>query len=328
MKNYLLVLISAILLFPIMGCKKKSFDPTTKSREDFIGTWKGTISTFKYNKLLKEYGTIMIYPGESGTSLTGIIFMKETNIFHEFQFVNGTLYFNVENSDPANPFCQNWSLGGYAIFSEEGKIDIKITGNECGDVGTEYVNWVGTMAQTLVSADSLESNHFAKTGNNWIYKVTRKNGDSCQVQKSIVISASNYLNTGATTQSCGWNGISLAFKWSVPPSGFTVINDSTLCNRQFTFPINAKPGVVYSNFGTSDTTTVSLVDTNIVVATPAGTFMCNKFRYTEPARSGLTSVTRTAYIWLNNAYGIIRQEVVNPVDSTDIQLQVLYSKNF
>jgi hypothetical protein len=328
MKNHLLILLCSIFLISGAGCKKKSFDPTTKSQEDFIGTWKGGISTFKNNQLLKEYGTMVIYPNGTNSMLSGILFMTETSVFHEFQFVDGTLYFKVDNNDPENPTCQNWSLGGFAEFSEEGKLDITITGNECGQHGNEFVNWVGSMSQYPVSQDSLKYFNFAKTGNSWTYTVTLKDGTSCQVQKQISSVSSSYIFNGAISQTCGWSGQTRQFNWNVNPAGFSIINDSSLSIKPIAFPINAKPGVVYSTFLNNDTITVTLLDTNYLVTTPAGDFTCFRYRYTEPDYADSLKVTKTAYLWLNNRYGIIKQEVVNPVDSTDIQLQVLSSKSF
>ncbi|MCX6305837.1 MAG: hypothetical protein NT040_12810 [Bacteroidetes bacterium] len=328
MKSYFLIFISAMLLIQFSGCKKKSFDPTSKTQDNFIGTWKGSISTFKDNKLLKEYGTVVIYPNSATGFLQGIIFMKETNVFNEFQFVDGTMYFNVENTDPASPFCQNWSLGGYAVFTADGILDIRITGNECGQVGSEFINWVGTLEQTGAIADSVKYYDFAKSGNLWNYKVTLKNGDTCQLSKQIIQAGTNYLYSGTLNQNCGWTGQTLTFKWNVSPALFSVISDSTLSYKPFTLPINAKPGVVYSSYISSDTTTVTLLDTNLVINTPAGNFNCVRFRYTEPVNTGILKVTKTSYFWLNNRYGIVKQEVANPTDSTDVQNMVLISKGF
>jgi hypothetical protein len=328
MKSHLLILISAVFLIPFLGCKKKSFDPTGKSQADFIGTWTGSISTFKNNKVIKETGTLVIYNDLGNNLLTGILFMKETSVFHEFQFVNGTMYFKVENSDSASPFCQNWNLGGYAVFSETSKMDINISGNECGDIGKEFVSWTGSVVPASVSDDSVQYYNFATAGNSSTYRVTLKNGDSCQVQKQVSQASANYLFSGATSQTCGWAGQTKTFSWKVSPAVFSFVNDSTLGFKSFTFPINARPGVVYSTIVNHDTTTVTLLDTNLVMTTPAGSFNCMYFKYTEPVNSGILKVNRTAYLWLNNRFGVIRQEVVNPVDSTDVQLQVLLSKNF
>ena len=328
MKSYLIIMVLAVSMLPFTGCKKKSFDPTGKSREDFIGTWKGSISTFKNNKLLNEYGTIVIYPDAGGSSVSGILFMKETNVFHEFQFVDGTLYFHVENTDPTSPLCQNWNLGGFIVFKAEGELDIRITGNECGQIGNEFVNWVGTLFSDPVSADSIKYYNFAKTGNSWTYNVKVKNGDSCQVQKQVSQASGNYIFTGHTTQTCGWPGQTMTFRWEVNPAGFTLIVDSTLADKPLLFAINAKPGVVYASYSNNDTTTVTLLDSSLVETTPAGTFECSRFRYTEPVYSGQMKTTRTSYIWLSNRYGVIRHEVINPVDSTDVIFQLLTSKNF
>jgi hypothetical protein len=328
MKSYLFAIILAILVIPFAGCKKESFDPTAKSQGDFIGTWKGVISTFKDNKLLKEYGTVVIYQDASGTMLTGILFMSETNVFHEFQFVDGTLYFNVENNDPENPFCQNWSLGGYAVFTAEDEIEISIAGNECGQVGDEFINWEGTLQSVTDSPDSVKYFNFGTTGNLWNYKVLLKNGDTCQLSKQIITAAPNYVCSGFTGQNCFGNGQNLAFEWSVSPSVFLVQKDSTVCNNPVSFPINAKYGVTYNSLVNSDTVSVTLVDTNYYLVTPGGSFTCIRFMYTEPVYYGSLKIKRSAYLWLNNRYGIIRQEVINPVGATDIRVMELSSKGF
>ncbi len=328
MKRYLLLVACVVMMIPFSGCKKKqSFDPTTKSQDEFIGTWRGTISTFKNNRLMKESSEVVIYR-VSEEYLSGIIFMNSTLVFSEFQFLNGTLYFRVPCNDPSNPNCQTWNLGGYAVFSETGKIDFRISGNECGPFGSEFVDWNGMLAQIQVDPDSIMYYNFAKAGNSWDYKITLKNGDTCQVQKQINESPSDYFFQGVSTQNCGWSGTNMSLKWSVAPSNFTIGNDSTLCQNSFTFPINAKQGVVYTYIIHNDTTTITMVDSNLVVTTPAGNFNCARFRYTEPVMAGAIKITKTAWLWLNNRYGVIKQEVDNPVDSLDIKTQVLSSKNF
>jgi hypothetical protein len=120
----------------------------------------------------------------------------------------------------------------------------------------------------------------------------------------------------------------MTFRWGVSPSEYSILIDSTLCEKSFTFPINAKPGVVYRRIVNSDTTTVTLLDTNFVLPTPAGTFTCFRYRYTEPVYSGVTKTTRTSYLWLNNKYGVVKHEVLNPLEADDILVQVLTAKNF
>jgi hypothetical protein len=327
MKKYILIFLFPMFIFLFQGCSKDSFDPAAQSQDSFIGTWKGTITTFKNNKQLIEYSTIDIYPDAGGQNLSGIIFMQETYVFHEFQFNNGSLYFNVENNDPDNPFCQSWNLSGYAIFSNENEIEVHITGNECGDLGGEFINWSGTLSSAEVVADSIRYYDFAKNGNSWSYAVTLKNGTACQIQKQISSVPSVYVFGGTYTQSCGWNGQNPVFTWEVTPDHFSIVSDSTLCNVPFKLAINAKKGVVYSSYNKNDTTTITLLDT-VSVSTPAGNFTCTRFRYTEPVYSGTQKTTVTSYLWLNNRYGIIMQEVVNPVHDTDIQAQVLASKSF
>jgi hypothetical protein len=328
MKKYLLVLICAVFLIPFAGCKKKSFDPTVKSRTDFTGNWQGIISTFKNNQLLKESGTIVIYPDATGGTMSGVIFMAETYVMHEFQFVDGTLYFNIENSDPGNPECQNWSLGGFMTFVADNEVEIHITGNECGAIGNEFVNWVGNIRPAQVPADSVKYFNFAKSGNSWTYQTFLKNGDSCQLQKSVNEVPSTYQFNGTTSQTCGWPGQNIIFKWNVTPAAFNSVIDSTISDKPLALNIDAKPGVTYNTYINNDTSTVVLLDTNYVLSTPAGTFNCLRYKFTEPVYTGVQKTIRTSYLWLDNRYGIIKLEVMNPLDSTDVQLQVLSAKNF
>jgi len=328
MTRYLLIIMLTAFVFSFSGCKKKSgFDPMSKGASDFVGTWQGAMTTFKNNKLLKVNSDVMFYR-ISADNLDGIVFMNQSLVFHEFQFLNGTLYFRVECNDPQNSTCQAWNLSGYAIFAEATKINIRISGNECGPFGSEYVEWNGTLVKTQVPADSLPYNYFGKATNTWTYKTSLKQGDTCQVQKQIMINPAYYQFEGASSQTCGLSWALQPFKWNISPAQFTINNDTTLCLHPFTFSVNAKAGVVYSTILYNDTTTVTLVDTNLTVTTPAGSFLCRRFKYTEPVGLGASRITRTAWLWLNYKYGIIRQEVVNPVDSTDLKTQELISKTF
>lgn len=327
MKLFRYILGAAILTGFLAGCSKDSFDPASKSRQDFEGTWTGSISTFKNNKLLKETGTVVIYPDAGGTSMAGILFMKEINLFREFQFQDGTLYFNVENHEPDNILCQNWSLGGFAVFTADDEIEIHITGNECGYQGSEFVNWVGTLRKTEIHADSLKTFHFAQTGRTWTYQVMQTNGDSCQVTRQITQTSGTHGFTGTIGNTCSWPG-TIGLRWTVTPAEFTIQNDSTILQHPLRMPVNAVPGVVYRTLAGSDTLTMTLVDTLQVMSTPAGNFPCWLYRYTEPFTSGSQTETRTANIWVSSRYGIIRQEVVNGINPTDSKLQVLTAKNF
>ncbi len=328
MKTRSLLLLPLLLLLTFAGCKKDSFDKTKKTLNDFIGTWKGSISTFKDNKLMVEYGSVYIYRDANGSTVSGILFMKQTNVFHEFQFVDGTIYYKVVNNDPASSFCQNWSLGGYLVFTSDNEIEIRLSGNECGQVGNEFVNWTGTLRPAQVPADSVQYFSFGKTGNTWSYEIWMKNGDTCQLDKAITQTAATYNFSGTVTQNCGWPGSNQVFKWTVNPAEYLVELDSSMSNRPVSFPIDAKYGVTYRTYINKDTASVTLVDTSVVLPTAAGNFSCMKFRYSEPVYSDGIKVNRVSYIWLNNRFGLIRQEVSNPIDSTDVNYQIITSKNF
>jgi hypothetical protein len=207
-------------------------------------------------------------------------------------------------------------------------MDISITGNECGQVGNEFVNWEGTIRSATLPPDSIKYYCFANSGNIWNYTVTLKNGESCMVTKQTPQPGLNYNFFGTIVQNCGWTGQAMTFMWTVTPAVFAIQKDSTISLNPVAFPINAKPGVVYSSYLNTDTITVTLVDTNLNLNTPAGNFMCMKYQYTEPVYSGALKIKKIAYLWVNTRYGVIRQEVSNPVDSTDVRVQELLSKTF
>jgi hypothetical protein len=328
MKNQLILLFSALILLGT-GCKKKSFDPTAMSQQDFIGTWTGQLTTFKNNKLTKEHGNILIFPEEGGTLLGGIIYLSETRAFREFQFQNGTLYFRVFNTDPTSPTCQNWNLSGYASFLDETTLDIRISGNECGSIGSEYVDWSGSMNRSSAVKDSLPCFTFAKTSNNWTYEVYKDNGDSCQVQKLLAQKTGDYQFTGESTHSCGWANQNIPVKWNVSPAEFFIKEDATISSLPITIPIYAKQGVVYPSYFNSDTVTLTLLYSNQTVNTAIGNFNCNQYRFTETITDTTGQrLNRMTYLWVEYHYGIIKHLVIDPVYKTDIKLQLLKAKNF
>lgn len=326
------IIFFTIFIFLFAGCKKKTdFDPTTKTQNDFIGSWRGVLTAFKDNQNLKQTGLIVIYPDAGSKSLSGIIFGTETSVFRVFQYNSGTIYFKVENNDPNNPKCQNWSLSGYANFIDDKTIDIRISGNECGNVGSEYISWAGNLGSVQIPADSIRYFNFAKTGNSWSYGANLVSGDTCQVQRTISLTPSDYYFTGNANQTFGWGGLTWTLKWTVTPDRFTMMLDSTLSQHTITFPLNAKTGVSYKSVILEDTTYVTLENQNDPINTPAGNFSCYRFKYLERAKLSNGSLTwKGSTIWINNRFGIIKQ-VLDPgsyQDTTMVATQSLLSKSF
>lgn len=326
MKPIPFVLVVITILALMQGCKKKEFDPSAKSAPDFLGTWTGELTTFKDNVLSKERGIVMIYPEEGGSTLSGIIYLKEIRAFKQFQFQGGTLYFKVVNNNPDNPLCKTWNLSGYASFSDESTLDFRITGNECGYIGNEYVEWAGSLRLSPETQDSLEYFSFTQPSNNWTYKVEKVTGDTCQLQKLLATQTGFYLFNGESTHTCGWPATNIPLKWMVNPAEFTVFNDATLVRHELTIPVWALPGVIYTRRTTTDTITLTLLDKENSVVTDAGTFLCNRYRYSETIAHDGIRTTRTSYLWVDYRNGIIRHEVVNPTDTTGIISEVLKSK--
>jgi hypothetical protein len=139
---------------------------------------------------------------------------------------------------------------------------------------------------------------------------------------------SDYFFQGVSSKACPWGSNNQSLSWTVSPEMYTINHDSTFSLNYVYFPIYAKLGVSYKYIVNSDTSTVTLQDTSQWLTTPAGTFSCSKFRHTEIFHSGLIKHTKTSYIWLNNRFGIIKQEVENPADSISVKLQTLSAKNF
>jgi hypothetical protein len=271
----------------------------------------------------------MIFPEEGGATLGGIIYLSETRVFKEFQFEHGTLYFRVLNTDPTNPSCQNWNLSGYVSFLDENTLDMRISGNECGFVGSEYVDWGGSLTKKPSGQDSLYYFSFGKSGNQWVYKVIKKNTDSCQLTKLLAVKSGNYIFTGETTHGCNWPSQNIPLNWSISPAAFTVENDVTLSAHPVTIPVYAKKGAIYPTVINSDTVTVTLLNTNQLITNAAGSFYCSQFQFTEPVLDTTGQrYQRITQIWLHQRQGIILQQVLNPARNTDPESMMLVSKNF
>jgi hypothetical protein len=327
MKRLFLLLITALMIILCGGCKKcDCFDSSKYVQGDFIGTWKGTISTFKDNKQVKKTGEVIIYQAANG--LEGIINMEGVYRITGLQFNNGFWYFDVVCSDTLNPECYNWSLSGFAVFSEAEHIDFHIAGNECGTLGKQYVNWEGTLAMYSDLPDPALYYSFGKQGNTWNYLINKKSTDTCMLQQKITEAPSDRLFNGSVSNSCGWPWQHKLFYWYLDPVMYTMYDESGNGAVAASFPIDVTPGQVYSYIHGNDTTQVTLVARYQEVTVPAGKYICTKYRIVEPADS-VKSGTKTDYfLWINNQFGIIKKEVTTPSGPNDILTQILLNKSF
>ncbi len=327
MKRLLFFAVPAFFILLFGGCKKcDCFDPSTYVQSDFIGTWKGTLTTFKDNKSVKKSGDVVIYQAASG--LEGILNMEGVYRLVGQQFNNGFWYFNVVCSDTLNPECSNWSLSGFASFSEPEHIDFHMAGNECGTLGKQYVNWEGTLAMYSDLPDPALYYSFGKQGNAWNYLINKVNTDTCSLQQKITETPSAGLFNGGISNSCGWPWQHKVFYWYVDPAMYTVYDESGSGSVAASFPIDVIPGRVYTYIHGNDTTQVTLVSRYQELTLPAGKFICTKYRVVEPADS-VKSTTKTDYfLWINNQYGVVKKEVTAPYGPNDISTQLLISKNF
>lgn len=329
MNRFLFFVSALFLIIHFSGCKKcDCFDSAKYGPNDFIGTWKGSISTFKENKPIKKSGEVIIYSAGGGSNLVGIINMDGVNRIIGTQFNNGFWYFDVICSDTLNPECSNWNLTGFAVFSGELHVDLHIAGNECGKLGKQFVSWEGALDKYSDTPDSAVYYNFGKQGSTWDYIINKKNTDTCILQQKITDIPSAGLFDGTVTNNCGWPWQHKFFHWYLDPVMYSIYDESGSGAIVASFPIDVTPGRVYTYIHGSDTTQVMLVSRYDEVTVPAGKFNCSKYQIIESADTALTDTKTTYFLWLSNQYGIIKKEVSNPVGPDDISTQILLSKNF
>jgi len=329
MNRFIFFVFALVFVFYLSGCKKcDCFDSAKFGPNDFIGTWKGSISTFKDNKTVKKSGEIVIYSSGGGSNLAGIINMDGVNRIVGTQFNNGFWYFDVICNDTLNPECNKWDLTGFAVFTGDLHIDFNMAGNECGKLGKQFVSWEGGLDKYSDIPDSATYYNFGKQGNTWTYIIIKKSTDTCILEQKITDLPSAGLFNGTVSNSCGWQWQNKLFYWYLDPVMFS-INDGSGSGFVITsFPIDVAAGRNYSYIHGSDTTQVMLVSRDEQLTVPAGKFNCTKFKIIETADTTRAETKTTYFLWLNNQYGIIKKEVSNPIGPNDISTQVLLSKNF
>jgi len=329
MKRLLFSSFFLALLVAFAGCKKcNCFDSSLFGRTDFTGTWKGTITAFKNNQRIVKSGELVLYPVNNGASLGGIMIFEETSRLVEVQLNNGQWYFTVICSDTLNPQCSNWSLTGFAAFSDEQQIEINIAGNECGPSGKQFVSYEGTLSKYNDVPDPSAYFSFAKAGNIWGYKTTLNSTDTCSLNYQMGNLNPSGIFEGNVTNNCGWPWQYKSFYWYVDPAMFSVMADATSGSVIARFPIDMPTGTTYTYYYAGDTTNITLEARDVNVTLPLGNFNCIKFRQESTSPWVKGGGLKTSYIWINNQFGIVKQEFTNPVDSTDMVMQVLSSKNF
>jgi hypothetical protein len=321
------IIFLVLTLLCIAGCKKSKFDSTKSSKSDFVGTWHGSISTFRHNQTVTKSGDFIIFFNSTQYTLLGLLILDETNIIQMTQFNSGTFYFSVLCNDPENATCQNWSLAGFAKLEEQGKMDIYISGNICGLLGDQFVDYTGTMNQTSPNPDSSYLYTFARAGRQWNYKITLVNNDTCHVQDNLISAGFSNIYQGQNLNSCGWQPPSFNYYCFASPLYFQYILNPDPSTVYSEFPIDAPLNSQRIFAYEPDTTYVTLVTESENVTVPAGTFSCREFKLDCRVHSAGNHLV-SGYYWLNNQYGVIKYEPLGITQLTDIAIKELLSKNF
>lgn len=317
-----------ILLWVFTGCDKDTGNLRDAERSDFKGSWKGELVSYSYGRKIVQKYEWMVFTDPTSGELSGLLTMYETNRLEELQFSDGVWYFRVVNSDSLNPECRQWSFSGYAKFVEEGVISFNLAGNKCGPIGDQFVEWGGTMQKISDGLDPNNHFSFISPGNGWQYAITKVNSDTCSMEYQIDANPATGIFTGKMTNGCGWSWAEKHFSWQVDPGRFSVLPDPANKIPLTVFTLDMTTEKLYTFKNGVEVSITSLLKRRELVDVPAGQFICNKYQVEIAAAEDGAGQVIVSYYWIDNRYGIIKREVLNPPDSTSIKLQVLTSKNF
>jgi hypothetical protein len=321
------LLIIAGMIFILPGCKKEpSFNSSSAVPDDYIGTWRGTIRTFKDNERKTSSGDLTIMRSSDGSTLRGIMMLNQTNLLMETKFSAGLFYFYMRPNDSLNPSCLNWNMAGFAKITEAGKISINIAGNECGDLGFQFVKWEGELIQVNTQPDPETYYSFASSGNQWNYRIIMDNGDTCTYNQELACTGINQFQAN-TSSFCSFQGGSGSNFWESDPAKLIIYENAARTVIENYFRLDALENTFYSWTNGVDTLTVTLEAKSELIDVPAGSFKCARFRQVTKLHSE-GEVTREGLIWINNAAGIVRYESIYETDATYVKTKVLVSKNF
>ncbi len=321
-----ILLLTGLFILVLSGCKKETpYYPSRATLDDFAGTWAGSLTTFKNNQLITKEGTILFYfPAGSGL-LNGVLTLDKIYALTEIQIRNGIYYFQVLNSDTLNVYCQNWNLSGWAELASADKMHVIISGKECGEVGSEWVNYEGDFTLETNPANSGLFG-FGAAGNEWIYQVYTAGADSCQITHRID-SVAGSVYSGTTSSDCNFAWNAIPFRWDITPMHFQVMNSNTGKTVQYAFHIDQVLNQPYYYYYGNDTNIVTYIGSDSVYV-EAGGFYCAKYSLEQRRHSGTSSSIDKGVFYISYPYGIIRYQSTLINDTTDIVDQSLISKNF
>lgn len=317
-----------LLLFIAAGCEKDTKNHLEAERGDFTGSWQGELVSYSYGQKVVQKYEWMVFTDPVSGQLSGLLTMYETNRLEELQFSDGVWYFRVVNSDSLNPECREWSFSGYAKFIEEGVISFNLAGNKCGPIGDQFVEWGGTMQKVSDGLDPDNHFSFINPGNGWQYAITKVNDDTCSMGYQIEDHPETGIYTGTMSNGCGWNWTEKHFSWQVDPGRFSVLPDPANKIPLTVFTLDMATEKLYTFKNGVEVSITSLLKRHELVEVPAGQFICNKYQVETAAEGDGMGAVMVSYYWIDNRYGIIKREVLNPPDSNAIKTQLLVSKNF
>ena len=323
----ILALVAAIFLIVTTGCEKETpYYPGKATFEDFTGSWDGELSTFQNSQIITYDAEITFFLTPGSDQMNGILVMDKIYALTQIQIREGIYYFQMLNSDTANPFCANWNMSGFAQLGSADMMHIIISGKACGETGEEWLDLEGDFTLDSSSPDSTKYFSFGGVNRHWTYSVLTFGGDSCQMDYDITES-NGYLFSGSITNNCSMPWGSLPLNWDVQPMHFSVLGGQDGEDVQYTFHIDQTINVPYVYYAGNDTNIVTLLGMDSVYVS-AGGFYCSRYRLERRMHPDSSNLIDKGIISISNQFGIIRYQATVLDDTNDVIVQELTGINF
>ncbi|MFC2101714.1 hypothetical protein ACFLS7_01850 [Bacteroidota bacterium] len=321
--SYLFVMIVLSVVITTVGCKKKT-DDNTSTKDQYVGTWQGTINFVSIDESYTEQATITIRL--SGENILGyLIIHDEFNVdrLRLIIFENGVYSFAIVCSDPGHEDCEKWDVKGTLTLSETNVLQLNVSGMFCGQNGGKQGTLTGDLSKTSSTPDDSNFFTFAQVGREWHYRVTGYDGGECLMKFHLNEDLGNGIFTGImTNDACGWE--QRQYCWYVSPAQWCDMENVYLDSRIVNIQADAKVGDVYYSALPNDTITMTVLSLNDPVIIDGKTYSCMKIK-----RQGvLYGKHFDGYIWVTFETGLIKYEQILPNQTGDVHLEELIWKNF
>ncbi|NQV03576.1 MAG: hypothetical protein HQ542_13080 [Bacteroidia bacterium] len=321
--SYLLVMIILSVVMTSIGCKKKNDDNST-SKEQYAGTWQGTI-TFTGGQTWTELATLTIRL--SGENLLGYFSVQgdpEITRLRLITFANGVYSFSLVCSTPDDEDCQNWNVTGTLILVTTNNISINMSGTFCGSQGGEQGTLTGDLAKISSTPEDANYITFGQVGREWRYRVTGFDGTQCLLEYYLSGDLGNGVFSGIATSDCGWQWDQIQYWWYVSPNMWCDMSSASLDTRILNILADTKVGDIYQTILGEDTVTVTVLSLNDPVIIDGKTYNCIKVR-----KEGFQfDHYFEGYAWMTFGIGLIKYEAIEPNQPYDVHLEELIWKNF